>query len=247
MAELEICRDPQELYAKAASLFTQRAKEAVSTQGRFCVALSGGSTPEGIYRLLAGEPFRSQVPWSEVHVFWGDERCVGPMDPASNYRLAERSLISSVPIPSQNVHRIAGELLPEEAARTYAQTLREIFSPRGGMPRFDLILLGMGVDGHTASLFPASSALGETDRWVAAHFVQNVNAWRITLTLPVLNQAAHVMFLVSGRDKAAMVRRVIEDRSDSPPAGLVRPAEGRLLWLVDREAAGQLGSTDTSP
>jgi 6-phosphogluconolactonase len=219
----------------AAERFIGLASAAISERGHFFVALSGGSTPRPVYALLAEEPFVSRVDWTRVHVFWGDERCVPPDHPDSNYRMASRALLDHVPIPAENVHRIQGELLPQEAALVYRAELREVL---GDDRRFDLILLGMGTDGHTASLFPGAMALEERERDVVAVYVEKRTAWRVTLTLPLINAARHVMFLVSGAGKAPLLARV---RAGDPlPAALVQPEDGQLTWLVDRHAAADL-------
>jgi 6-phosphogluconolactonase len=243
-AEIVVLRDAEALAHSAAQRFSALAQEAADSRSRFSVALSGGSTPGALYRLLAEEPYRGQVPWAEVHLFWGDERCVPPDDPGSSYRLAEETLIARVPIPPDNVHRMHGELEPEEAARAYGRELGDFFC--GSWPRFDLILLGLGEDGHTASLFPGSPALHETARLavaVEAHY-QDRPAQRMSLTLPVLNAARQILFLVAGSAKAGIVQAVLEDPSRHLPAQQVQPLAGRLTWLLDTAAASQL---TTSP
>lgn len=243
MANLHLCREPQELYEQAAALYARVAHEAVATRGRFTVALSGGTTPGGVYRVLAGEQYRTTLPWPSVHLFWGDERCVPPTHPESNYRMAAETLLSRIAIPAENVHRIPVELPPHEAAAAYEQTLRAVFALTGSdLPRFDLIFLGLGVDGHTASLFPGTPGVREERRLVVAHYVEKLGAWRITLTPPVLNNAAQVVFLVRGVEKAETLSAVLHGPCDPErwPAQLVRPTQGSVLWLVDRAAAGAL-------
>jgi 6-phosphogluconolactonase len=225
----------------AAEIFADAAVEAVRARGRFTVALAGGSTPRGAYELLAREPLRGRIPWSNVHVFWGDERHVPPDHPDSNYRMAREALLAHVPLPEGNVHRIPAENSGASvAAAAYEQTLLGVFATSAGKaPRFDLILLGMGPDGHTASLFPGGRALKERERLAVAEHVECVGGWRITLTLPVLNAAAQVVFLVTGAEKAAALATVLgpEGARSRLPAALVRPPEGRLSWLVDGPAA----------
>jgi 6-phosphogluconolactonase len=243
MTNVQVCRDPQEVYEKAAALFARLADEAVAARGRFTVALSGGSTPKGVHTVLAGDRYRSRIPWSQVHLFWGDERCVPPTHQDSNYRMAEETLISGVPIPPQNIHRIPAELPPTEAASQYEQTLREFFGISGdALPRFDLIFLGMGPDGHTASLFPGTPGIHETKRFVIAQYVEKLHTWRITFTPPMLNNAAQVVFLVCGADKAATLQAVLQGpfEPDRFPSQIVRPTNGSLLWLVDQAAASAL-------
>lgn len=238
--EIVIFSDPPALAREAAQRFTDLAREAVESRGRFSVALSGGSTPGGLYRLLAQDPFRRQVPWQQVHLFWADERSVPPDDPESNYRLAREALIDRVPIPAGNVHRVQGELEPGAAARAYERDLSDYFC--GPRTRFDLVLLGLGGDGHTASLFPGSDALQESDRLalaVEAHY-EGRPASRVTLTLPAINSARHVWFLVTGSAKAGIVRAVLEGEGSDLPAQQIRPTAGALIWLLDSGAASQL-------
>ena len=240
-AELVILPDPEAVAHEAARRFGDLSREAARSRGRFSVVLSGGSTPGHLYRLLVEEPYRGQIPWDEVHLFWGDERCVPPGDPGSNYFLASEALISRVPIPPGNVHRVQGELEPERAARAYEQVLQDFFcAPHGGVhTRFDLVLLGLGEDGHTASLFPASPVLAETDRLVAAATAvyQDRPAERVTLTLPALNSARQVLFLVTGSAKAGIVKDIVEGTGEQLPAQRIQPVAGRLTWLLDAEAA----------
>lgn len=242
--EIRILADAEALTRAAAEEFVGRAEESVRDTGAFTVALSGGSTPKALFRLLAGEldgAFRRRVPWGSVQVFWGDERHVPPDHPDSNYRMTYDTLLSRVPIPPENIHRIQGEDPDaEKAAEAYEQALGRIFRvAEGQLPRFDLILLGMGPDGHTASLFPGTPALQERKRLVVAQWVEKLQTHRITLTAPVLNNAALVVFLVSGAEKAETLRAVLlgEYQPERLPAQLIRPTDGRLLWLVDRAAA----------
>jgi 6-phosphogluconolactonase len=232
---LRVAEDAAGLAASAAREFAARAARAVRERGRFAVALAGGSTPRAAYELLARE-HASEVDWRRVHFFFGDERPVPPDHPDSNYRMAQEALLSRVPAGS--VHRMRGELAPGEAARRYEEELRSFFAGEK-VPRFDLILLGLGEDGHTASLFPHTEALDETARLVAANPVPKLGVTRITLTLPVINAARAVVFLVSGESKAEALRAVLEGPADSRsyPASLVQPGSGELLWLADRPAA----------
>jgi 6-phosphogluconolactonase len=240
--ETVVLPDPTAVAQEAAARFMHSAHEAAASRGRFSVALSGGSTPGVLYRLLAEEPARAQVPWSQVHLFWGDERCVPPDHPDSNFRLAHETLIAHVPIPPDNVHRVPGELAPKEAAQAYSSALQDFFC--GPLARFDLVLLGLGHDGHTASLFPESPALRERERLVAVTEApgQGRPAQRVTLTLKAINTARQVLFLVTGADKAEIVHAVLEGPGVRFPAQRVRPAAGELTWLIDTEAAGQLKS-----
>jgi 6-phosphogluconolactonase len=246
-AEIVIVPDAGAVARLGAQRFVRLARQASESRGRFTAVLSGGSTPSGLYRLLAGEPYRSEVPWGKVHLFWGDERCVPPNDPGSNYRLAEEAFLDHVPVPPENVHRVQGELPPEQAARAYALELEDFFC--GPRARFDLVLLGLGHDGHTASLFPGSAALEETIRLVAAVEAQYEDwpAARVTITLPAINASRHILFLVSGSGKAKVVEKVLSDPVGPLPAQQVRPTAGTLTWLIDEAAASQLGSATAGP
>lgn len=256
MTSLRIVADGGEIARAAAEEVTRLAGEAVSARGRFTFVLSGGSTPRSLFTLLADphESFRDRIAWNAVHVFWGDERCVPPDHPDSNYRMARESLLDHVPIPAANVHRIAAEN-PDaaEAAALYDNELGAFFSSGSELPRFDLILLGLGPDGHTASLFPGNAAVHETQRRVIAPFVEKFGTHRITLTAPVLNHAAEVIFLVSGAEKSSALRAVLEGERqvDLYPAQIIQPDDGTLVWLVDNAAAQGLtrqeGSTTSQP
>jgi len=234
--------------AEAAGRFVAAAARAVETTGRFAVALAGGSTPRRLYELLATPEYARRVVWARTHVFFGDERCVPPDAPASNYRMARVALLDRVPIPADQVHRIHGEDEPARAAAAYEGELRTEFATPNGPPslrsdgRFDFVLLGMGSNGHTASLFPGLAAVRERDRWVVAEHVAAVAAWRITLTPPLLNGAAQIVFLVLGADKAPMLKRVLEGpvRADDLPVQAIAPRDGQLTWLVNAAAAADL-------
>ncbi len=242
--DILLCRDPEEVSHRGAELFVRLADEAVSSTDRFTVALSGGSTPRALYALLASDQFREQVPWSKVHLFWGDERCVPPDHPDSNYRMTRETLLEKAPILDENVYRMPAELEDHiRAAAQYEQTLKTFFQvPIGGLPSFDLILLGMGDDGHTASLFPGTAALEETERLVAANYVEKFGTYRLTLTVPLINQAANVAFLITGDSKASVLREVLEGEHQPErfPSQLVRPVKGQLVFIVDRAAANDL-------
>ncbi|MDQ3804870.1 MAG: 6-phosphogluconolactonase [Acidobacteriota bacterium] len=231
----------EDVAAAAARRFAELAREAVRARGLFSVALAGGTTPRRIYELLAGGELSRQVSWPDVHVFFGDERCVPPDDPDSNYRTARETLLSRVPVPAENVHRIEGRGDAAASAGLYEDELRGFFGD-ADRPRFDLVMLGMGDDGHTASLFPATAALDIERAWVAANWVEKLGAWRVTLTAPAVNAARHVMFVVTGAGKAARLRQVLRGERDPArlPAQLIRPAGGTLEWFVDRAAAEQL-------
>ena len=242
---VKIHPDLESLSRAVAEHLVALANEAIAERGRFAVALSGGATPRETYALLASPAFASQVPWTQVHVFWGDERCVPPDHPDSNYRMAWETLLQHVPISRDHIHRMAGEIDPPQAAGEYEEQLRAFFahSPEEpGLPRFDLVLLGMGRDGHTASLFPKSGALREAQRWVVAQEVEPQAAWRLTLTPIAINATRQVTFVVSGRDKSETLQRVLEGprRPEELPAQSIQPADGQLAWLVDRAAASAL-------
>ena len=239
--EIKIVPDNAALNRVAAAEFLGIADSAIADHGRFRVALSGGNTPRAVYSLVAGVR-KPEFPWSKTHIFFGDERSVPPDHPDSNYRMANETLLSKVPIPKENIHRVRTELDPESAARDYEEQIRNEFAlPENELPRFDLILLGLGDDGHTASLFPGTAALGERTRMVVANWVAKLNTFRITLTYPVLNNAAEDLFIVSGKGKAEIAAKVLS-KSETPefPAQRVQPANGRLLWLLDQDAAGLL-------
>lgn len=240
-ARVEVWHDLKDLSARAAELFIATARESIAVEGDFTVALSGGSTPRALYARLAREAPDEHADWARTHVFWSDERCVPPDDEQSNYRMARETLLDQVALPPEQVHRMRGEDEPASAAAAYAAELGPHLAARGG--RFSLILLGLGDEGHTASLFPHSPALDETKRLVAAPFVEKLKAHRLTLTFRVINNAAKTIFLVSGEAKAAALHAVLETDADPHdwPARMVRPAgDGQLIWLLDRDAAGQL-------
>jgi 6-phosphogluconolactonase len=240
---LRIVDTPAALFHAAAEEFAAQTSIAVGTQGRFTVALSGGSTPKALFSLLATS-YRERLPWDKMFFFWGDERHVPPESPESNYRMALEALLSKVPVPPGNVFRVPAEDSDaSRAAQSYEQSLREFFQvPAGAYPRFDLILLGMGPDGHTASLFPGTVALHEKSRLVVANWVEKFKTDRITFTLPVIDEAKVVMFLVSGADKADTLKEVLEGTQPAElfPSKLIRPRDGKLIWLVDRAAASAL-------
>jgi 6-phosphogluconolactonase len=245
--EFRVLPDADALFASGAEEFARSAREAVGARGVFRVALSGGNTPRGLYARLAKDPhWRSTVPWSQIHFFWGDERHTPPDHPDSNYRMVRETLLDQVPVPADHVHRVHAEM-PDAAAAAddYERTIRRVFRLTDGQrPRFDLVLLGLGPDSHTASLFPGSAALSEQTRLVVSIWVEKFRAERITMTLPVFNNAARVVFLVSGADKAPALRAVLDgpDEPDRFPAQAIRPESGSLLFLTDRAAAGPVAS-----
>jgi 6-phosphogluconolactonase len=237
---IQICNGAESLSETAARLFVQHARRAVQTHGRFTVALSGGHTPERTYQLLAQPPLRDRVPWGNVHAFWGDERCVPPDDPRSNARMAHQTLLDHVPIPPDQVHPIRCDQNPQQGAEAYEALLRGVFADR--QPGFDLVLLGLGENGHTASIFPDTPAVEEHERWAVAVYVDEQTMWRVTLTAPLINQAATVAFLVAGVAKAQVLHRVLDGPFEphTLPAQLIRPVSGNLHWMIDKQASQQL-------
>lgn len=245
--DIHICDDAGALARQAAYEFVRLANQAIGRTGRFTVVLSGGSTPRKMFEALAGDLFRSQVLWSNVEFFWGDERCVPPDHADSNYRMAHEALLSRVPIDETLVHRVPGEMGDVmQAAADYERTIRERFQlEEGQFPRFDLVLLGMGDDGHTASLFPGTKAIHETGKLVVGHFVEKLEANRLTLTPPVFNGAFEVFFLVAGEGKAETLKNVLQGdfQPDLYPSQVIQPMKGRLVWMVDRPASRLLDLT----
>ena len=238
---IEVLATAADLFHAAAEEFIRAGRDAIGAQGRFTVALSGGSTPKALYSLLAAS--HAGFAWNRVFLFFGDERHVPPTDPDSNYRMVNESLLTKIAIPAENVFRVPAENPDATAAASdYEAQLRRFFELKPGeFPRFDLILLGLGPDGHTASLFPDSAALDEQSRLVVANWVAKVNTHRITFTFPVLNRAAEVMFLASGADKADMLHQVLEGKNIPPlPSQRVQPSDGKLLWMLDEAAAAKL-------
>jgi 6-phosphogluconolactonase len=229
----------------SAHLFAANVEKAVASRGVARVAISGGSTPKATFKLLADPsgPFLNTIPWDKLQIFWVDERCVGPDDPESNYGVARELLLSKVPIPEANVFRMEGELDPEQAAARYESTLRNVMKLEGAeTPAFDLVTLGMGPDGHTASLFPNTAGLDEIGRLVIANHVPQKDTWRISLTWPVINHAAEVAFEIDGDAKADILAEVLTGPRDIErlPSQLIRPASGKLLFLLDEAAAAAL-------
>ncbi len=243
---IRVFPDAEAVSRAAAEEFVRRASDAVAARGRFTVALSGGSTPKRLYELLAEPALRSQADWNRVDFFWGDERCLPPDHAESNYHAAREAMLSRLPIPAGRVHRMEAERPDRDAAaRDYQAVIAKTFGrdDAGPPPAFDLILLGMGPDGHTASLFPHNPTLGETARWVVAvHDAPKPPPDRMTLTYPILNAAYEVLFLVAGADKAAVLAEVLEGPAapERLPSQNVRPDNGRLVWFVDRPAAARL-------
>ena len=238
---VQVFDDAERVARAAAEEFVRLSREAVAERGAFSVALSGGTTPRRVYELLASEEYGSRVEWPKVHVFFGDERAVPPEHSDSNYRMAREALLSRVSIPTENVHRIEGLGDAAANASDYESVIRGFFGD-AAWPRFDLVFLGMGDDGHTASLFPNTAALTEERGWAAANWVEKLGAWRITLTANVINAARNVVFLVTGASKSERLDEVINGAHDPTrlPSQMIRPRDGGLRWYVDRAAASKL-------
>jgi 6-phosphogluconolactonase len=242
MSDVHRFPSAESLAYAAARLFVDLAATSIPAHGEFTVALSGGSTPKAMFTLLADQ-FAGEVEWARVHFFWGDERNVPPNHAESNFRMAREALLDHISVPEENIHRIESELNPHRAAVAYQEEITTYFNPvTGDWPQFDLIFLGMGEDGHTASLFPYTEALKEDQSLVVANFVTVLDSWRITMTVPLINAARQVVFLISGQNKAAALREVLlgEYRPMQYPAQLIIPFDGRLAWYVDEAAASQL-------
>lgn len=243
--ELRVYGDAEQLARAAAELFVKVTSESISARGRFRVALSGGSTPRRVYALLAADAFSSRVDWNHIDIFWGDERYVPADDRESNYRMTAEALLQHVPVPSGNIHQVPTEISPPSAAAAaYEDAIRQCFGDSVAVPQFDLIYLGLGTNGHMASLFPHSPALQETSRLVLADFVAEVNTWRISMSVPLLNRGRTVAFLIEGQQKAQVLRDVLLGPRDPHrlPAQFIAP-EGKLLWLVDEAAATLVSGT----
>lgn len=245
MAIIKTHPTPETLAHAAAVHFAALSQEAIADHGFFAVALAGGSTPRATYQALATIEFAEQVQWEYVHVFWGDERTVPPDHEDSNFRMAMDAMLNFVPIPRENIHRIPAEIKPTDAARVYERSLHDFYDPNNVV--FDLILLGMGDDGHTASLFPGNTAILEKPSLVAATYVEKLDTWRITFTPALINAANNVTFLVSGEKKAWRLRQVLVGRyqPDVLPSQIVRPTRGKLRWMVDEAAAIHLSNGDS--
>jgi len=223
----------------AAELFAEKTRQAVKERGRCNVSLAGGGTPRRMYELLAKKPYSSEIPWEKIHIYWGDERYVPANNNLSNQFMARQSLLDHVSIPEANIHPITYEISPRKAAEEYEKILQITFGDR---PQFDVVLLGLGDNGHTASLFPATDVLNIQDHWVSEVYVAEQNLYRVTLTAPILNQAKTIIFLVAGSTKAQVIKEVLEGPQDNKrlPALLIKPVTGELYWLLDQQAAALL-------
>jgi len=237
--EIIIHNDVEELSHAAAKHFVKIAQASVAKDGRFSVVLTGGSSPKRLYQLLSDVPYRSQVPWQQTHVFFGDERWVHHDDARNNARMAYELLLNHVPIPGNQIVRMSGELSPEDSTYQYESILQEFFL--GSKPVFDLVLLGMGEDGHTLSLFPGTDVVYEKVSWVKSLYLEDQNMHRITLTAPIVNEAQNIVFLVMGNNKAEVVKKVVMGGNNPPfPAELIKPQNGNLTWFLDKEAGSAL-------
>ena len=241
--EIIVTPDSSELARAAVHIFVKAAKDSVARKGCFAVALSGGSTPRHMNRMLAQEPHYSSMPWDKAHIFWVDERCVSMDDPASNYGVARKDFLDQISIPVDHVHAMPGEAAPEEGAKIYRNELKTFFRAiNEESPAFDLILLGIGTDGHTASLFPATPSAALSKKWVVAVKGGTPDVYRLTLTYDVLNGAKKICFLVSGENKAPIVKTIFENKQAGLPAQKIQPLNGSLIWLMDREASSLLST-----
>jgi 6-phosphogluconolactonase len=239
--EIITTSDEVRLAEKGAELMCNTAKEAVARKNNFAVAVSGGSTPRAMHRLLSQEPYLSDMPWQQTHFFWVDERMVSFDHPDSNYGAAQKDLMSMIPIPANQVYPMPSLMRPAEGAALYQAQLKTFFQDSGSLdPVFDLIVLGIGADGHTASLFPGQPASMEPDRWVLSVKGGQPDVFRLTLTYAVLNRARHILFLVSGSAKSAVVKTLIEDRHSQLPAAKIQALNGKMTWLLDQKAASLL-------
>jgi len=230
-----------DLARRGAEIFTRTAKDSVAMQGFFSVAISGGSTPRRMHKMLVKHPYLAGIPWEKTHVFWADERMVPFSHPDSNYGTAKRDFLEKTPIPPAQIHPMPAWSSPETAATLYQKELERFFQlEKDKVPIFDLIFLGIGIDGHTASLFPGAKISDDRGPWLASVKGGNPNVNRLTMTYPIINQSRHVIFLVSGKEKAEVVKAIFEDKKAGLPAQRVQPKNGELSWLLDREAASLL-------
>ena len=235
--EIRIYPNLDGLSRAAADLFIELQKKSICSEGHFSVALSGGSTPKLLYEVLALPDWQEELEWEKVHIFWGDERCVPPDHPESNYKMVNEILLQHISIPDQNVHRVPAEMDPRMAAFSYEESLRGFF--HGPLPLFDLVFLGMGEDGHTASLFPHSAGLNEEDRWFIANYAPEQETWRLTLTKNAISAAKNIAVLVAGKEKADMLSDVLEGdyQPYAKPIQLIKPVDGKMTWFVDQASA----------
>lgn len=243
---INVAVDKPTLFEGTAKLISDAARAAIARSGRFALVLTGGSTPKGLYELLASDEWRSRIEWSKVHLFWGDERFVPATDPQSNYGMAKAALIDHLQLPSANIHRIITEnTTPESCANAYEEDIRTFFkAPPGVFPSFDFVLNGMGSNCHVLSLFPGRPTIHEKSRLVISDYIPEVSMDRITMTAPLVNAAREVVMLVAGKDKAKALQEVLDGpvNVDEKPAQLINPKHGPLIWMVDQDAAAQLSN-----
>jgi 6-phosphogluconolactonase len=241
---IKIFPSRETLNQAAAEYFIMVARKSIQDHGIFSAALSGGSTPEPVYRILGSLEKEKQIDWDNIHLFWGDERCVPPDHPDSNYRMVRKALLDHIRIPEENIHRVPAEYEPHLAAQTYEAKLRDFF--KGDFPQIDLVFLGMGDDGHTASLFPHSAGLKEEDRWFIENYAPIMNTWRLTLSKNAINAARHIAVLVVGESKAGMLVDVLEGdhQPDDKPIQLIDPKNGQMVWFLDQAAAKKLSDQE---
>ena len=241
IGELRVYDNPAEVAQALADLFIEKGVHAIDSRGSYAVSLAGGTTPKAAYQLLGGRDYRDDLEWNKIDIFFGDERCVPPEDDQSNYKMANNAFMAAVGIPTENIHRIRGEINPEDAAEEYREELRQVLGPE---PRFDLVMLGMGPDGHTASLFPGSDPMEGEEQLVRAVYSTSQAQWRVTLTPRVLNNARTIVFAAEGTAKTAILKRVREGEYTPTqlPSQIIVPRDGELIWLVDKAAAGLVSS-----
>lgn len=239
--EIIITVNPTQLAQIGAEIFKTHIQETTTTKATFSVALSGGSTPRLMHQLLKKEPYLTEIPWEAVHIFWTDERCVPIENPASNYGTARKDFLDAVPIPKAHIHPMPADILPTKAAKMYQDELKAFFQPKDDYnPIFDLVFLGVGTDGHTASLFSGRPTLDEEKKWVLAVKGGNPDVFRLTLNMPVLNTAKHIVFLASGKEKAQIIKEIFNKRQSPLPVQRIQPVIGKLTWLMDKGAASLL-------
>jgi 6-phosphogluconolactonase len=241
---IHILASRKQLYKKTAGVISELIQDTLRLRNRCAIVLAGGSTPEGLYNTLAAPPYDTGLDWKNVYFFWGDERAVPPDHADSNYRMAYRSLLSKIPVPDENLYRIPAERPPADAAGAYEETIARFFGT-SSTPSFDIILLGLGDDGHTASIFPGTEAIEETTRRVMDVYIERLRSYRITFSLSLINNAHTVIFLVSGTSKASVVREILIEKNPDLPASYVRPDSGNLIWMLDAEAGEHMQTAST--
>jgi 6-phosphogluconolactonase len=235
--DVKIFKNTAELYKNAAGYISASIRHFINNSGKCTVALSGGNTPKKLFDEIRSN-YKELAEWDKVYFFWSDERCVPPSSYDSNYKMAHEHLLSKVTVPDKNIFRIHGEKSPEEAAKEYEYSMKGFWG-KEIIPSFDLTLLGIGTDGHTASLFPGSEAVYIKDRLAVSVYAEKLNSWRVTLTLPVINNSKNILFIVGGNEKSEIIERMFSSRNSELPAQRVNPSNGKLIWFLDKEAAGK--------